>query len=57
LAQLAAWILPPTALLIALPISLSAVTGGGAVEAVKIWSGHYRSVASTAELVGTLGSM
>jgi len=36
LAQLAAWILPPTALQIALPISLSAATGGGAVEAAKI---------------------
>jgi hypothetical protein len=36
LAQLAAWILPPTALPIALPISLSAVTGGGDVEVAEI---------------------
>jgi len=53
LVQLVAWILPPAALPIALPISLSVVTSVGAMEATEIWSGHYRSVASTAELVGT----
>jgi hypothetical protein len=53
LAQLAARILPPTALPIALPITLYAVTGGRVVEAAEIWYGRCRSVASAAELVGT----
>jgi len=48
LTQLVAWILPPTAL----PITLSAITGEGAVEAAEIWSRRCRSVASITELVG-----
>jgi len=53
LAQLAAWILPPTALPFSLPVALFAITGGGVVEAAKVWSGHCRSVPSVAELVWT----
>jgi len=53
LTQLVAWILPLTVL----PITLSAITSGGAVEAAEIWSRRYRSVASTTELVGMPNSM
>jgi len=57
LAQLASWIRPPVTLPIALPITLFIVTGGGVVEVTEIWFGRCRSVASVAELVGTLTFM
>jgi len=49
---LAAWILPPTALPISLPSTLSTITEGGALEAAMIWFGASKPVASTVELVG-----
>ena len=53
LAQLAAWILPPTAL----PVALPAITVGGAREAAEIRYGCSRPVPSAVELVGTPSSM
>jgi len=53
LAQLAAWILPPTAL----PVALPAITIGGAREAAEIRYGCSRPVPFVVELVETPSSM
>jgi hypothetical protein len=51
LAQLAVCILPHVALPISLTVTLPAITIGGAIEAMKIWSECSRPIPSTAELV------
>ena len=53
LAQLAAWIGPPTALPIALPVALSVVIARGGVEAAKVGPGTRSSMPSVIELVRT----
>ena len=57
LTQLAAWILPPIALLRALPRALPIVTEGGVLEAAVIRSGASKSVASVVGLVGTTATV
>jgi hypothetical protein len=57
LAQLTTWIQPPTMLPIALPVALSTVTAGDAVEAAKVGPGTSSSVPSVTELVWTPASM
>ena len=53
LAQLAAWIGPPTALPSALPVALFVVIARGAVEATKVGPGTRSSMPSVIDLVRT----
>jgi hypothetical protein len=58
LAQLVVWILPPTALPIALSMALpTAITVEGAREVAEIKSGHNKLVPSIIELIGMPSSM